>query len=83
MEDCLIKDPAEQFANWADGLKRYERVFFFNKIALACDISYQAVFKWSIRKTKLKKPYIDIINSVVGHNVIRICNDSEGNNSEN
>lgn len=67
-----ILDPNQQFANWVASLESYERVYYFNKIALACDLSYQTVFKWSIRKTKIKRPFIDIINSVVGDKVIDI-----------
>lgn len=69
-EEKIIEEPGDQFSNWANSLEGWERKFYFNKIALACDVSYQTVYCWSIKTRKVRKVYIDIINKTVGTKVI-------------
>ena len=62
----------EQFHVWVNSLKDFERKYFFNKIALSCDVSYQTVYQWSIKTRKLRAPFARIINQVVGQEIIKI-----------
>lgn len=66
------ESPEKQFSDWLASLPNYERVYYINKIALACDLSYQTVFKWGNELRRIRKPYIDIINSVADKTVIKI-----------
>ena len=68
----IPEDYSAQFSKWVSSLENYERVFFFNKISLACDVSYQTVYCWSVMSRKIRKPFAEIINKVVGENVIEL-----------
>lgn len=61
-----------QFIEWMNSLMSWEKPFYLNKIALACDMSYQGVYKWAIGKSKIKKPFQSIINQVAGKEVIKL-----------
>lgn len=73
MESTAEKvDSETQFKQWADSLLSWEKIYFFNKIALECDVTYQCVYRWATTRTKIKKPFQKIINAVVGKEIITI-----------
>lgn len=73
MNEIVVRKSAEdQFKEWIESLLPYEKVWYINKIAAACDMSYQGVYKWSIGKTRIKAPFIEKINLVAGKEIIKM-----------
>ena len=69
----IRKDAAtSQFIKWCEGLKSWEKCFYVNKIALACDVSYVTVMRWSYGYGRIRKPYYSIINEIAGEEVIKM-----------
>lgn len=62
----------KQFSEWIQSLMQYERVFYMNKIALACDLSYQAIYLMSVQRRKVTRPVAMVINQVAEKEVIKL-----------
>lgn len=72
-ENCnVIMTPENQFVEWIKTLTSWERAWYLNKIALACDMSYQGVYKWATGRNKIRKPFQKVINEVAGKEIITV-----------